>query len=226
MTKVCRCCKQSLPLEAFHKKAMGAFGVDSLCKPCRKTKSAAKYQENKEEIKAKTNAYKQANRDAVRTRSKEYDKKNAEKIAQRKAKYRDDNAEHIAAQKKEYHSRPEVKARRSRYHVDKKKTDLQYRLKALLRARIANCIKNNTKKGSAVADLGCSIEQFKLYIESKWQPGMTWENHNLTGWHIDHIIPLSSFDLTNRQQFLKATHYTNLQPLWAKDNWKKNRFVK
>jgi hypothetical protein len=48
---------------------------------------------------------------------------------------------------------------------------------------------------------------------------MTWDNWTTDGWHIDHIKPLaSSFDLTDRKQFLEACHYTNLQPLWAKDN--------
>jgi desulfoferrodoxin (superoxide reductase-like protein) len=47
---------------------------------------------------------------------------------------------------------------------------------------------------------------------------MTWDNWTTDGWHIDHIKPLASFDLTDRKQLLEACHYTNLQPLWAKDN--------
>jgi len=50
---------------------------------------------------------------------------------------------------------------------------------------------------------------------------ITWENHSRAGWHIDHIKPLISFDLIEREQFLEACHYTNLQPLWAKENLRK-----
>ncbi len=77
-------------------------------------------------------------------------------------------------------------------------------------------IKTNAKIGSAVRDLGCSVSELMAHLEIKFQPGMTWENWG--SWHIDHIKPLASFDLTNREQFLIACHYTNLQPLWASDN--------
>ena len=82
-------------------------------------------------------------------------------------------------------------------------------------------LKRNQKVGSAVGDLGCSVEFLKQYLEFKFQSGMTWDNHSQFGWHIDHIIPLSSFDLTDREQFLKACHYTNLQPLWWNENLSK-----
>jgi hypothetical protein len=78
--------------------------------------------------------------------------------------------------------------------------------------------KKNYKTGSAVSDLGCSIEEFKLYLESKFLPGMTWDNWSRTGWHIDHIKPLSGFDLTDPIQLQDACKYINLQPLWASDN--------
>lgn len=97
------------------------------------------------------------------------------------------------------------------------------RIAALLRTRLCLAIKNGWKTGSAVNDLGCSITEFKAYIERQFEPEMTWDNWSRDGWHIDHKIPLSSFDLGNRDDFLKAVHYTNLRPLWAKDNWKKGK---
>jgi hypothetical protein len=100
-------------------------------------------------------------------------------------------------------------------------TDLQYKLRVRLRHRLYVAIRNKTKTGSAVRDLGCSIEFLKNYLEKKFQPGMSWENWELHGWHIDHIKPLSSFDSTDRTQLLDAVNYKNLQPLWSKANWKK-----
>jgi len=83
-------------------------------------------------------------------------------------------------------------------------------------------IRNKTKTGSAVRDLGCSMEQFLYYIEGLFQPGMTWDNYGKGGWHLDHIRPLSSFNLENPEEFKLAAHYTNLQPLWEFDNLKKS----
>jgi hypothetical protein len=102
------------------------------------------------------------------------------------------------------------------YKRNREYKDLSYKLRNRLRTRLFIAIRNNQKAGSAVKDLGCSIDELKLYLENQFEPGMTWDNYG--EWHIDHIIPLSHFDLTDREQFLKACHYTNLQPLWGLDN--------
>ena len=104
----------------------------------------------------------------------------------------------------------------------KYKNDLQFKLKVSLRNRISRALKRGQKNGSAVRDLGCSVDELKTHLESKFLPGMTWDNWKPDGWHIDHVVALYSFDLTDRKQFLKACHYTNLQPLWAKDNSRKD----
>ena len=59
------------------------------------------------------------------------------------------------------------------------------------------------------------------HLEKQFQPGMSWDNHGYDGWHVDHIRPCASFDLTDEEQVRKCFHYTNLQPLWAKDNLRK-----
>lgn len=110
------------------------------------------------------------------------------------------------------------------YRRERMKVDIGFKLRILLRGRLRAAIKNGQKAGSAIDDLGCSIEFFKEYIATKFYPNpqtgeeMTWDNWSYEGWHMDHIKPLALFDLTNREQFLKACHYTNLQPMWGKDN--------
>jgi len=104
----------------------------------------------------------------------------------------------------------------------KNKNNIQYKLSCRLRQRLRDALNVKHKVGSSVRDLGCTVTEFKSYLESKFQTGMTWDNYGLYGWHIDHIKPLASFDLTDRKQMLEACHYTNLQPLWAKDNLSKN----
>ena len=113
------------------------------------------------------------------------------------------------------------KKRKLRRHNERYKTDIHYRLKVNLRNRLRHAVKNNQKIGSAVKDLGCTVDKLKSYLESQFTPGMAWSNYGRKGWHIDHIKPLSKFDLTNLEQFKQACHYSNLQPLWAEDNMSK-----
>ncbi len=105
---------------------------------------------------------------------------------------------------------------------NKKKTDIQFKITCNLRTRLWGAIKNNFKSGSAVSDLGCTISDFKIYIEKQFKDGMTWENWGRDTWHLDHKNPLTNFDLTNREQLLMAVHYSNIQPLWANENLEKS----
>lgn len=118
-------------------------------------------------------------------------------------------------------ARAKYKTRDRERHRIRMATDLNYRLANYLRSRVRYALKNGQKSGSAVADLGCSISDFRSHIESRFQPGMSWSNWGMHGWHLDHITPLVSFNLEERPQFLIATHYTNMQPLWASDNLRK-----
>ncbi|TPL42604.1 hypothetical protein [Mesorhizobium sp. B2-4-5] len=104
---------------------------------------------------------------------------------------------------------------------DRRRSNPNAKIAHRLRVRLRRVLGGQYKNGSAVSDLGCSIPEFKTYIEAKFLPGMSWENWAFDTWHLDHIKPLASFDLTDRAQFLQACHYTNMQPLWALDNMKK-----
>jgi hypothetical protein len=110
------------------------------------------------------------------------------------------------------------------------KNNINIRLKCNLRNRLRLAVKRGTKAGSAVRDLGCSIEEFKIHIEKQFYPHpitgemMTWENYGKL-WHFDHKKPLSIFDLTIREQLLEACHYTNIQPMWAEENIRKGNKI-
>jgi hypothetical protein len=74
--------------------------------------------------------------------------------------------------------------------------------------------------------LGCSVEELKKYLEIKFKEGMSWNNYGLRGWHIDHIIPCSKFDLIKEEEQKKCFHFSNLQPLWWNENLSKgNRLL-
>lgn len=113
------------------------------------------------------------------------------------------------------------KSVRLKYHKIKLKEDTKYKLKFYLRCRLNSALRNKQKQGSPIELLGCSVEFLKSYLEVLFQPGMSWDNHG--EWHIDHIKPLASFKLEDPDQLREACHYTNLQPLWAKDNLKKGK---
>jgi len=114
-----------------------------------------------------------------------------------------------------------LKEKRRKYSVQYTNKSIDNKIKANIRSRLSISVSSRPfcyKTGSAIEELGCSIHEFKLYLESKFQDGMSWDNYGKNGWHIDHIVPLSKFDISNPKELKKACHYTNLQPLWAKDN--------
>jgi hypothetical protein len=178
------------------------------------------YQNNKDILKVNHKNYWESNKENINAKSKNRRDNNKDKEKIYHKKYREQNKSIIKEKKRIRYQKEKEKINREnkvRYNQD-----VNFKLKCRLRHRVRMAIKNNYKAGSAVKDLGCTIEQLKQYLESKFQLGMSWDNHTIDGWHIDHIKPLSSFDLSDRKQLLEACHYTNLQPLWAKDNLTKN----
>ena len=99
--------------------------------------------------------------------------------------------------------------------------NINLRLSHCLRTRIRHAINSqNVSKNNRTPELvGCSVIEIKKYLEEKFTEGMTWENYG--EWHIDHIRPCSSFNLEDPEEQKRCFHWTNLQPLWAKDNLSK-----
>lgn len=197
-SKVCvKCLKRKALINFYKSKSKGMFGRRSVCKECYAKYERINYLKNKEQHKKKNKEWKDKNRAHIKLKAKEYRIKNRKRIHRYNIKY--------------------IK--------NKLKTDTAYKIKANLRSRLRKALKNNQKYGHTLELLGCSIEFLKKYLESQFKTGMTWDNYG-TGWYgkgmqewnIDHIRPCCTFDLTKELEQYKCFHYTNLQPLWAKEN--------
>lgn len=129
------------------------------------------------------------------------------------------NKERIKKQVKAYRQRNKEKI----YLADKKRAkEPQRKLGIKLRIRVYMALSRIgvNKSLSTEKLVGITMLELKKHIEKQFKKGMTWENHGK--WHLDHILPLASFDLTDEEQQKKAFHYTNLQPLWAEENLSKH----
>jgi hypothetical protein len=114
----------------------------------------------------------------------------------------------------------------SKKELERMKTDENFRIRKLIRNivyKAVNRIAKNKKHFSSIEQVGCSVDFFRDYIKQKFKPGMTWDNYGK--WHIDHIIPCSSFDLTDPKQQKRCNHFSNLQPLWAYENLSKGNKI-
>jgi hypothetical protein len=174
--------------------------------------------------------YRGRRRNIIKQRCREWKKNNREYMRQYNKQYR---AEHKRAIQKQrsWYTKTHKNERRT-YRKNQLKFNIAYKLGECLRKRLWDALNRNLKNGkkqktvSAVKDLGCSISQFKKYIEKRFKPGMNWNNYGFGNnkWHIDHIRPLSSFNLSNLVEAKQAIHYTKLQPLWQTENLHKHNF--
>jgi hypothetical protein len=112
------------------------------------------------------------------------------------------------------------------YKYNRRREDMFFKIKGNLSGRLSDLINKRNLSTNTLELIGCDRETFISYIETQFTEGMTWENYGLKGWHVDHIIPLSSFDLTIEDEVKKACHYTNLQPLWWQDNLEKGNKIR
>ena len=118
----------------------------------------------------------------------------------------------------EYYRKNAGKRKEYKREYDRKKraTNIEYRIVSNLRTRIRQAVRRGDKADRTIKLIGCEIEYLKNYLASKFSDGMSWDNYGK--WHIDHIIPCASFDLTKEEEQRKCFNYKNMQPLWAKEN--------
>jgi hypothetical protein len=204
--KRCSKCKMEKDVSEFHKDKSRKDGLCNRCKECVK-----RYMEdNKEHITKKKKQYRKNNVEKITKYQKQYDKDNAEN----KKKYRKDNAKKIIKYRKQYKKDNAEKIRQAtnQYHKYKLLNDEQYKMSYLLRSRLWHAIKDNSKLGSAVRDLDCSIEYLLVKMRADLGREPTKDDQ------IDHIIPFHLLDMSKKSHQQFVCHYTNLRWLPAKEN--------
>jgi hypothetical protein len=210
--KTCKKCNEEKPLDEFYNQKGTKDGKRPRCKVC-------------------TDAY-----------TAEYNKKNRERINERYRELRKENPEqwreYIDSRRGRHQERmendpeyAEVVREKNRVRQRRWKSQLNNRLISNLRTRLNEYASGkrtdyrNKYTSKTREFLGCSIEEFRKHLESQFTEGMTWDNYGYYGWHVDHILPVDSFDMTDPEQQRKCFHYTNLQPLWAPDNFEKSNKI-
>jgi len=199
--KCCTKCKVEKDIQSFQKfKKNTKFGFKeyykSQCKECTKS--------HRKEYFSNYNKEKSEER---KERISNYYKNNPEKKKISQKRWRDKNPSYYRD-----------------YQQNRLKTDLIFNLSRSIRTRISKAIsRQKFRKKSKTSDiLGCSFSDFKIYIESKFEYWMSWENRGLYngefnhGWDLDHIIPIST--AKNEEDIIRLNHYTNFQPLCSKVN--------
>lgn len=187
--KICKRCIRELPLTSFYKNKNGIKGVNTYCIDCSKSAAKKSHSDNKESI------------------------------LERQKVYRSENKHYFLKKNKEWRVKTGYATKYARKRL---KEDGIFKIKSNIRSLIKNSFKNRlsgifSKPKKTELLLGCSMSQFLDHLSSKFQEGMSFENHGK--WHIDHKIPLSI--AKTEDELIKLCHYTNLQPLWAIDNLKK-----
>ena len=158
--------------------------------------------------------------------AKQWRLENPEKIKSITQRSRKKNRKQRAEYNKQWRARNIEKSRNyhSTWKAVRNLESPHYRTLCRLRARIHKKLK--TRKKANTLDLcGTTIGTIMNHLESQFRDGMTWENQGYKGWHIDHIQPCSSFDLTDSKHQKKCFHYTNLQPLWWWENLNKSNKI-
>lgn len=200
--------------------------TDAELKERKRIRDKARYEKNKEKFLQRCKEYKQKNKEHLAISNKNYHQKNKETIKERKQLtylknkhkskiknkiWRENNKEHILEYNRNYYNTRMI-------------NDNLFKLKNIIRASIRHSFKrtNYNKNSKTIEILGCTFEDFKIYLESKFETWMNWDNYGSYngefnyGWDIDHIIPLSKG--TSEENIVKLNHFTNLQPLCSKVN--------
>ena len=169
--------------------------------------------------KEKNRAYKKQyyldNIKRIKEYSINYDLENKEKISLKNSKWYSKNKEKRKIYKQERIEKTRI------WEKNRYKTNINFRLTKLLRTRLRKALKGIDKSDLTLELIGCTIDELRKHLESKFEPWMSWENQGRGGWDIDHIIAMSKFDLKCPVQQHACCHWSNLQPMEHIANIKK-----
>ena len=250
--KKCNKCGKIKSFDEFYKRNTSKDGYRNECKVCLSDVHKNNYENNKDTIKKKSKKYREENKNYYTEYNKQYKETNKEILSEYQKKYREENKDNIKENNKKYYednkdkimenyydnrehnlnrmknwkkdNREKLRLYQNEYNNKRKKNDKLYKLTLNIRSLIRISLKNKgIKKNSKTSEiLGCTFDEFKLHLESKFELWMNWDNYGLYngklnyGWDIDHIIPSSS--ATTEEELINLNHYTNLQPLCSYTN--------
>jgi len=200
-TKICNKCGIEKEVCEFYKKPKKENEVRSTCKICMNESSTKYNVVNKEILSEKNKKFRLENPEINKEKCRNYKINNPDYFS----KWVEKNKEHRKKYIREYNSDPKNKIKNS------------------LRGRINELLNKKYNNPRTLNLVGCDYEFLLKYLEDKFTEGMNWDNYGYYGWHIDHMIPISSAKTI--EDIYKLYHYTNLQPLWGKDNMRKSNKI-
>lgn len=204
-TKTCTSCNVDKSVADFYKHEGGKFGVKSICKPCSLARSGSYKAENADRVREASASYRSRNLATVKTRAANYYERNKDR--------QNDRSRTWAL------AHPERAAEINRRNQSRRRSTPRGKLIAAISKGVVRGLNKGAKAGRHCFNLlDYTVEDLRQRLESRFQDGMSWSNHG--EWHIDHILPLASFDFETPDcpGFKAAWSLNNLQPLWAKDN--------
>lgn len=243
--KICPYCKEEKALNLFYNCKRSSTGASTYCKKCTNKKNrtwrennpdkvaanaAAWLEKNKEHVQERTKNYRKANKKLIAATNKRRYEAKKEEISKRTKIYREENKERIAASKAKWAMENIETTREMRERYRKKKSkEPKYKIDHAVSVSIRKSIKRGSKGGRKWCELvGYDTERLMMHLESKFKPGMNWDNYGPLGWHIDHIKPKSLFkyETPDDPEFKQCWSLSNLQPLWFRENAaKKDKWI-
>jgi len=245
--KICTKCKEERSIKEFHKNKKYKDELSIYCKSCQSLKRKKHYtshterererskkyrKEHKKEVSEYNKKYTKSHRRRIKEYNRNYNKTHKEEKKIYKQLYRETHKTEIKEynrkwinNNKEYKkiyenkNREKLNKQRNKARAKKYKENCLFRLSMKIRSAIRKTFKKNgfQKKSKTEQILGCSFSEFKLYIESKFEPWMNWNNYGKYngkinfGWDFDHIIPINSAKTEN--DIIHLNYHTNIQPL-------------